>query len=103
MKYIFKTNIQKKEFDNFVENNLSTSFMQTSSWANIKKAWEHDLIGMYKDEKLVCTALVLKRNLFLKKKLFYIPRGFVIDYKDKELLNYFVMELKKYAKKKWCN
>lgn len=99
MKYEFKINIPKKEFDEFVNNFPSTSFMQTSSWTNIKKAWKNDLIGMYKDGKLVCTALVLKRNLFLKKKLFYIPRGFVIDYNDKELLSAFVFELKKYAKK----
>ena len=94
----FKTNINKDEFDKFVKTFPSTSFMQTSSWASVKSAWEHDLVGMYENNKLVCTTLILKRNLFLGKKLFYIPRGLVIDYKNKELLSAFVSNLKKYAK-----
>ena len=99
MKYIFKKNIDKKEYDSFVTNFDSTSFMQTSAWADVKSAWGHTLVGMYENEKLVASALILKRNLFLGKSLFYIPRGFVIDYKNKELLKSFVSELKKYAKK----
>lgn len=99
MKYIFKNNLDKKEYDNFVVNFKSTSFMQTSSWANIKSSWESDFVGMYEGERLVCASMILKRNLFLGKKLFYIPRGFVIDYKNKELLKVFINELKKYAKK----
>ena len=94
----FKTNINKDEFDKFVKTFPSTSFMQTSSGASVKSAWEHDLVGMYENNKLVCTTLILKRNLFLGKKLFYIPRGLVIDYKNKELLSAFVSNLKKYAK-----
>lgn len=94
----FKTNIDKKEFDNFVKNFPSTSFMQLSSWANVKTMWQHDLVGLYNDDKLLCTALILKRNLFFNKKLFYIPRGFVIDYGDEKLLSLFVNEIKKYAK-----
>ena len=99
MKYEFKTNIDKEEYDLFVKNYPGTSFMQTSSWANVKNAWDNSLVGMYENEKLVATALILKRNLFLGKKLFYIPRGFVIDYKNKALLKEFVTNLKKYAKK----
>ena len=99
MKYEFKSNINKEEYDSFVMSYPSTSFMQTSSWADVKTAWDKTLVGMYNDEKLVCAALVLKRNLFLGKKLFYIPRGFVIDYNDKELLKEFVSNLKAYAKK----
>lgn len=98
MNFEFKTNINKEEFDNFVKNFPSTSFMQTSSWAGVKGAWDNSLVGMYDGKQLVCAALILKRNLFLGKKLFYIPRGFVIDYKNKGLLKSFVDNLKKYAK-----
>lgn len=99
MKYEFKSGINKAEYDSFVNNFPSTSFMQTSSWADVKTAWEHDFVGMYEKDKIVCAAMILKRNLFLGKKLFYIPRGLVIDYKNKKLLEMFVLELKKYAKK----
>lgn len=99
MKYVFKTGIDKKEYDEFVKNFPSTSFMQTSSWANVKKAWDSDFVGLYEKEKLVCAAMILKRKLILNKKLFYIPRGFVIDYKNKKMLDFFVNELKNYSKK----
>ena len=99
MEYQFKTGINEKEFNEFVVNFPSTSFMQTTSWAKVKTAWEHDFVGMYNKEKLVCAAMVLKRKLFLGKKLFYIPRGLVVDYQDKKLLTVFIEALKKYAKK----
>ena len=99
MKYIFKTNIDKKEFDNFVENYPSTSFMQTTKWSQVKKSWNPDYVGLYEKDKLICTAMVLKRKLFLNKYLLYIPRGFVIDYTDKKLLNVFIDELKNMLKR----
>ena len=99
MKYQLKMGISKKEYDKFVKSFSNTSFMQTSSWADVKSAWENDLVGMYENNKLVCSALILKRKLFLGKKLFYIPRGFVIDYSNKKLLKEFVNNLKSYAKK----
>ncbi len=99
MKYVFKDNIKKEDYDNFVKNFPSTTFMQTSSWSLVKTAWESSFVGMYDNEKLVCASMILKRKLFLNKKLFYIPRGFVIDYKDKKLLESFTENLRDYAKK----
>ena len=99
MKYVFKDNIKKEDYDDFVKNFPSTTFMQTSSWSLVKTAWESSFVGLYDNEKLVCAAMILKRKLFLNKKLFYIPRGFVIDYKDKKLLESFTNHLKDYAKK----
>lgn len=99
MKYVFKDNIKKEEYDDFVKNFPSTTFMQTSSWSLVKTAWESSFVGMYDNEKLVCAAMILKRKLFLNKKLFYIPRGFVIDYKDKKLLESFTENIRDYAKK----
>ena len=83
MKYQFKTGIDVNEYDAFVRSFPSTSFMQTPAWSLVKTAWEHDYVGLYEKDKLICGAMVLKRNLFLGKKLFYIPRGFVVNYNDK--------------------
>ena len=73
--------------------------MQTPAWSLVKTAWDNDYVGLYSDKKLVCGAMILKRNLFLGKKLFYIPRGFVTSYDNDEALKIFVKELKNYAKK----
>ena len=86
MKYQFESGISKQEYDDFVKFFPSTSFMQTSNWSLVKSAWDCDFVGMYEKGRLVCASMVLKRNLFLGKKLFYIPRGFILDYKNKELL-----------------
>lgn len=99
MKYQFRTGIPESEYDEFVRNFPSTSFMQTPSWSKVKSAWEHDFVGLYSKEKLICGAMILKRNLFLGKKLFYIPRGFVIDYSNAAILEEFVSNLRNYAKK----
>lgn len=99
MNYEFKNNIESSEYDEFVRNYSSSMFMQMSGWTKIKGAWDSDLVGMYHNKKLVCAALILKRKLVLNKKLFYIPRGFVIDYQNKELLCAFVSNIKTYAKK----
>ena len=99
MKYQFKTGIDVNEYDAFVRNFPSTSFMQTPAWSLVKTAWEHDYVGLYEKNKLICGAMVLKRNLFLGKKLFYIPRGFVVNYNDKNAVKEFVNNLKAYALK----
>ena len=72
MKYVFKDNIDVKEYDDFVKNFPSTMFMQLSSWSLVKTSWESSFVGMYNDDKLVCVAMILKRKLFLNKKLFYM-------------------------------
>ena len=99
MKYQFKTGIDVNEYDAFVRSFPSTSFMQTPAWSLVKTAWEHDYVGLYEKDKLICGAMVLKRNLFLGKKLFYIPRGFVVNYNDKNVAKEFVNNLRVYALK----
>lgn len=98
MKYQFKVDVDEKEYDKFVRNFPSTSFMQTPAWSKVKTAWSHSYVGLYESDKLICGAMILKRNLFLGKKLFYVPRGFVVNYSDKKVLTKFIDEIKRYAK-----
>ena len=44
--------------------------------------------------------LLAKTVPIIKKKLFYSPRGVLIDYNDKELLEEFTKEIKKFLKEK---
>lgn len=99
MNYKFKTNIDRNEFDEFVRAFPNTNFMQYSSWAKIKSSWESILVGLYKDDKLVAVSLILKRVLPFKYKLYYCPRGFVLDYLDKDVLKEFTNHIYNLAKK----
>ncbi len=99
MKYTFKTNLSQKEYTEFIKNNNSVSFMQEYNWGDIKVDWEHLHCGLYQDKKLVGVCLILIRTFPMGIKLFYIPRGFVTDFTNQELVSTFTQELKKLAKK----
>ena len=95
--------LTKKEFKTFADKNPEITFHQTEEWANLKKVnnWDAHYIGLEDDnKKIVAGALLLSKTLpIIKKKMFYSPRGFLIDYNDKDLLKEFTKEIKKYAKK----
>ncbi len=95
--------LNKKDFKNFADKHPQITFHQTEEWANLKKVnnWEAHYVGLENDEKeIVAGAMILSKTLpIIKKKMFYSPRGFLIDYNDKSLLETFTNELKKYIKK----
>ncbi len=99
MAYAFYLNIPTNEIDEFVENHEQNSLFQCSKWAQVKNNWEHFFTGVKDGDKIVGTALVLKRNMPLGKSLFYIPRGPVMDYHNQELVSFFIENLVSLAKK----
>ena len=95
-------NLTKNEFKKYADNHDQITFHQTKEWANLKKVngWKPYYIGLKEDEKIKAAALILAKELpIIKKKMFYSPRGFLLDYNDFELLKEFTTELKKYIKK----
>ena len=100
--YIFKSDINKNEYDHFVENHPSCNLLQSYDWANIKNNWKPIYTGVYEDEQLIAAGLVLIRPLPLSFSMFYLPRGPILDFKNKELLNFYFTELKNIAKKEHC-
>lgn len=94
--------LSEKEFQKFADNNPEITFYQTKSWAHLKKknGWIAHYLGLEDKNNLVAASLILAKTLpIIKKKMFYAPRGFLIDYKDKEILKEFTNHLKNYAKK----
>ncbi len=98
--YTYKIGISKEEHDNFIKNSSQTNLLQSSSWAKVKDEWENERIGFYQDSKLVASASILIRPLPLGMTMFYIPRGPVMNYQDKDLVNFVLTSLKKFAKRK---
>jgi len=101
MKFI--TNIDKEKYDSFVSSNPKGHFLQSYVWGEFAKL-EKNLIPHYvgvvdDNDNLMASALLLEKKLPLKKSYFYIPRGPVLDYKNKELLEFLVNNLKDYTKK----
>ncbi len=96
--YHFSTNISIEEYNKFVENHSMCSFMQEFNWSNIKNQWSSIHCGLYKSNKLIAVCLILIRKEF-NLKIFYIPRGYLIDFTNYEDLKIMTENIKKLAKK----
>ena len=95
------TTLSKEEFKKFADNHPQITFHQTEEWANLKKVngWDSYYVGLKEDDEIIAGALLLSKTLpIIKKKMFYSPRGFLIDYNNKIILKKFTEELKKFAK-----
>ena len=100
MKYEFRDGIAEEEYRAFLASFGSYSIMQDPSWAAVKTSWQHDLVGLYADGKLVAGALVLRRRLLPGATLLYAPRGFVMDYSDADAVRAFTEGIRRYARRR---
>ncbi len=91
MEFTDKISIEK--YDEFVKNNKYSSIFQSSGWAKIKDTWEVKRVAIEHEGKVQATAQIL-----IRKGLWYITRGPILDYENQDLLAYFLTNLKKYAK-----
>lgn len=96
--YRFTSNLEKKEYDDFVKNYSMANFMQEYNWSNIKSNWSNFHCGLYKDDKLIGVCLVLVKRIVKNIKFFYIPRGYLIDFTNYEDLKEMTYNIKKLAK-----
>ena len=95
------TELTKEEFIEFSKNHPQASFYQTINWGELKKenGWKMHLIGVKEKDKVIAATLLLSKNIKFGKKMFYAPRGFLLDYNNFELLKFFTEEVRKYGKK----
>ena len=98
-------NIDKDTYDNYVKNHPTKShFLQSHAWgefAKVKKGLTPYYLGLVNEnDEIVAATLLLQKNLPLNMCYFYAPRGFVIDYKKKELLKTMTKKIVEFAKNK---
>lgn len=90
-----------QEFEDFASKSKLNNFYQTKYWKELKEkqGTKTLLIGCYEDDK-ICAASLLVIFPFLKiSKFAYFPRGFLIDFNNKELLRKVTLSIKDYLKK----
>lgn len=100
-------NLSKEKYEKFCHKHLEKShFLHSYTWGQFQESERHVkayYIGYENDDKkLVAAALLLEKRLPMNYTYFYSPRGFIIDYKDKELVKSFTKDLKEFAKKRKC-
>ncbi len=99
----FIEDIKKEKYEKFVKNHEKSHFLQSYAWGQFAKK-EKNLIPHYvglenEKKELVAATLLLEKKLPFGYRYFYAPRGFIIDFKDLDLLAEFTKELRQYAKR----
>lgn len=101
MKFI--DNLSKKEYIEFFNNFKYSHFLQSYAWGEAIKETRGKIpcyVGLKDDNNnLVAAALLLKKNTPLGYCYYYSSRGYLIDFKNKELVKIFTEEMKKYLKR----
>ena len=92
----FLTDINNEKYTEFIKSHKHGNMMQAIEWSSIKNTWGSVRVAVSDDEdNIIAAAQVLTR-----KGLWYVPRGPILDYNNKELLGFFLTNLKKFAKTK---
>lgn len=93
--------LNEKEFRKFLDNNEQRTFLQTPEIGKLreKSGWTIHYLGVKKDKKVVAAAMFVSITKHFGYKEFYSPRGLLVDYHNKELLDFFTKNIKEYVKK----
>ncbi len=93
--------LKEQEFREFLNNHPQKTFLQTPEIAQIreKSGWKKYYVGVKENDTIICATMMLSAGNFFRKKVFYAPRGVLIDYENETLLIFFFKELKKFIKK----
>ena len=94
--------LTEKEYTKYWENHPNKTFLSSPKISKLreKSNWKTSYVGVKEDKKIIAATMLLYHKRHFGKYEFYSPRGYLLDMKNKELLDYFTKELKKYIKNK---
>ncbi len=97
--------VEKEQFDLFVKDHPTKShFLQSLAWgefSKIKKNVTPYYLGLVNEkDEIVAATLLLQKKLPMNMCYFYAPRGFVLDYKKKNLVQTMTQQVIKFIKEK---
>ncbi len=94
--------IKEKEYVDFWENHPLKTFLSAVEIGKLreKSNWKVYYVGIKENKKLIGATMLLSHKRHFNRYEFYSPRGFLIDFNNKELLDYFVKEVSKFIKEK---
>ena len=94
--------ITEKEYREFWENHPLKTFLSAPEISKLreKSNWTTYYVGVKEEKKLIAATMLLSHKRHFGKYEFYSPRGYLLDFKNKELLEFFTNKLKKYIKDK---
>ena len=92
--------ITEKEYQKFWENHPLKTFLSAPEISKLreKSGWITYFVGVKENKKIIAASMLLAHKRHFGKYEFYSPRGYLMDFKNKELLTFFTIELKQYIK-----
>lgn len=90
--------LKPQEFDEFANNHRYRNYYQTSMYAETmqKIGYQVHYLGFEDDiENLIGAGMVLYKEVFMGQKYAYVPRGFLFDYSNPELVKELTEKIKK--------
>ena len=94
--------LTEKEYQKYWEIHPLKTFLSSPEISKLreKRNWETFYVGVKENNKIIAATMLLRRKSHFKKYEFYSPRGYLLDFNNKELVTFFTNELKKYIKDK---
>ncbi len=92
--------ITEDDYRKFWENHPLKSFLSAPEISELRKkqGWDTYFVGVKKDKELIAATMLLSHKRHFKKYEFYSPRGYLLDFNNKELVDFFTNEIKKFVK-----
>lgn len=90
--------LNSTQFDKYVSTHKYRNYYQTSMYANlmIKFGYRSQFLGITNDQnKLIGATLILYKEIFMKNKIAYAPRGILFNYENQTDLENLTEKIKK--------
>ena len=93
--------ITEKEYRKFWENHPLKTFLSAPEIGELRKSngWDVYFVGVKENSDVVAAAMIVSHKRHFGKYEFYSPRGVLVDYENKELLDCFLKEIKNFVRK----
>lgn len=91
-------NLSAEQFDIFADKHKYKNYYQSSDYANLIKQFGYhtQFLGISNDDnQLIGATLIIYKEIFMKNKIGYAPRGILFDYEDLDELKQMIELLKK--------
>lgn len=94
------TEIKEEEYYKFWDSHPLKSFLSSPAIGKLRQnnGWDVHYLGVKDKKKLTAATMLVSKTRRFNKKEFYSPRGFLLDFNNQELLEFFTINIKKYIK-----
>ena len=94
--------LTKKEYHDFWENHPLKTFLSALEIGKLREKanWKTYYVGVKDKKKIIAGTMMFGRKSHFGRYEFYSPRGYLLDFNDEDLVEFFTKNLKKYLQKK---